>query len=240
MTSLRNLLFASAIAAGALAATSASAATQVYLNNIGYYNTAKVTINGSYGGSNFTNVQDLAVGLKLDVNYGVGPALPKYTLWGFCVDLFHNIAAGGGYQAPVNLQYMETGGTLYDGKGNTVDAAKTSKILGLANLGYHLVQDAVPDLQNKLSGIQAAIWSIEYASLNFVANDAPVEAYRQGYIALAPSLSGTGAYGLYAVDFKSQGFVIGVPEPATWAMMIVGFGLVGVTLRSSRRRPVAA
>jgi hypothetical protein len=28
-----------------------------------------------------------------------------------------------------------------------------------------------------------------------------------------------------------------VPEPATWAMMIVGFGLVGGVLRSQRRRP---
>lgn len=27
-----------------------------------------------------------------------------------------------------------------------------------------------------------------------------------------------------------------VPEPATWAMMLVGFGAIGVTLRGSRRR----
>jgi hypothetical protein len=27
-----------------------------------------------------------------------------------------------------------------------------------------------------------------------------------------------------------------VPEPATWAMMLVGFGAIGATLRSSRRR----
>jgi hypothetical protein len=29
-----------------------------------------------------------------------------------------------------------------------------------------------------------------------------------------------------------------VPEPATWAMMLVGFGLVGGAIRSSRRRPI--
>lgn len=27
-----------------------------------------------------------------------------------------------------------------------------------------------------------------------------------------------------------------VPEPATWAMMIAGFGLAGAALRSARRR----
>jgi hypothetical protein len=31
-----------------------------------------------------------------------------------------------------------------------------------------------------------------------------------------------------------------VPEPATWAMMIVGFGLVGAGLRLRRRREAAA
>jgi hypothetical protein len=29
---------------------------------------------------------------------------------------------------------------------------------------------------------------------------------------------------------------IGVPEPATWAMMLIGAGAVGVTLRMRRRR----
>lgn len=31
-----------------------------------------------------------------------------------------------------------------------------------------------------------------------------------------------------------------VPEPATWAMMIIGFGAIGSTLRSARRRAVLA
>ena len=31
-----------------------------------------------------------------------------------------------------------------------------------------------------------------------------------------------------------------VPEPATWAMMLVGFGLAGASLRRRNRRPVPA
>ena len=34
------------------------------------------------------------------------------------------------------------------------------------------------------------------------------------------------------------GFTGGVPEPASWVMMITGFGLVGGALRNMRRRPV--
>jgi len=36
------------------------------------------------------------------------------------------------------------------------------------------------------------------------------------------------------------GHLIGsVPEPATWAMMLVGFGLMGALLRVARRRRIA-
>lgn len=35
-----------------------------------------------------------------------------------------------------------------------------------------------------------------------------------------------------------QDVVAAVPEPASWAMMLGGFGLIGGTLRASRRRPI--
>ena len=38
------------------------------------------------------------------------------------------------------------------------------------------------------------------------------------------------------ITIKSAGIGSAVPEPATWAMMIVGFGAVGSMARSSRRR----
>ena len=43
---------------------------------------------------------------------------------------------------------------------------------------------------------------------------------------------------LYTNELAS--FAAGVPEPATWAMMIAGFGLVGANLRDTRRKRVTA
>jgi hypothetical protein len=42
----------------------------------------------------------------------------------------------------------------------------------------------------------------------------------------------------YDAEFTIPGgtsFVVAVPEPANWVTMLVGFGLVGVAMRSARR-----
>ena len=58
--------------------------------------------------------------------------------------------------------------------------------------------------------------------------------------------------GLYGNTYGTQGFkgtwdyagssaiLSGVPEPATWAIMIVGFGVTGATIRAARRRAKTA
>lgn len=54
----------------------------------------------------------------------------------------------------------------------------------------------------------------------------------------------TGATGLAAADalprFAATNFAAAVPEPATWAMLIAGFGLVGASLRRRQPHSVAA
>jgi hypothetical protein len=41
-----------------------------------------------------------------------------------------------------------------------------------------------------------------------------------------------GASGTFGIDDLN----LGVPEPATWAMMLVGLGLIGGGLRMARRK----
>lgn len=52
------------------------------------------------------------------------------------------------------------------------------------------------------------------------------------------SLSSSDPYGLAYDDFRFDAAARGVPEPAAWALMIVGFGLAGGALR--RHRAIAA
>ena len=51
--------------------------------------------------------------------------------------------------------------------------------------------------------------------------------------------SGTAYFNIHTNVFPSgeiRGFLSPVPEPAAWAMMLLGFGMVGAAMRSAKRR----
>ncbi|CAN7462522.1 PEPxxWA-CTERM sorting domain-containing protein [Phenylobacterium sp. LjRoot164] len=54
------------------------------------------------------------------------------------------------------------------------------------------------------------------------------------------TITGDGAGGVPAGFAVRLDSVAAVPEPATWAMMILGFGAAGVAIRGSRRRLAVA
>lgn len=228
MSSNRNWLFATALAVAAAAAAHAMAATEVHIDSMGFYNNAKVVITGP---GIYREADDNAE--KIVANFGLGPSADTFTVWGFCVDIFDRIDSGYFTQLPVDLQY-HIGDLTGDGNGHALSASQVQQIYGLAALGTGLIHSGSPDLQNKLSGIQGAIWAIEYPTLSFDGNTDALDAYIAGYVAQAPSLHGS-AYALLSDDGRTQDFVIGVPEPASWALMILGFGLIGLTLRGQRR-----
>jgi hypothetical protein len=57
-----------------------------------------------------------------------------------------------------------------------------------------------------------------------------------GFGALPDGLSFTSASGVFLVPEQGPG---GVPEPASWAMLVAGFGLVGATMRKRRMAVVS-
>ena len=95
------------------------------------------------------------------------------------------------------------------------------------------------DAPAQLAGIQQAIWTVEYPTSTFVATG-PYAAAQAGYAATfvqeAPHLTGSARF-IASDNGNVQGQITnvgGVPEPASWALMIAGFATVGAVARSRR------
>jgi hypothetical protein len=197
----------------------------------------------------------LAGAIGLDI---VGRSTP---LWVFCVDLYHDIGLGS-YSPP--LSYFVSP-VIYDSSapggasgstGNLLSPMVTSEIAYLADVGANLANQ--PNLTqaqlDDLTDIQGAIWQIEYPSVSITETMAGQDSAMAGYVHAAGvyvnayfHLHGSypgDPFGFYSQGGGyqgfgfSQGFTMGVPEPASWAIMITGIAGLGAVLR--RRRTVAA
>jgi hypothetical protein len=69
------------------------------------------------------------------------------------------------------------------------------------------------------------------AGETFQRNDVPILAGMENTITVSGITRGLGSYGGNLTFFPVQATV---PEPATWAMMLIGFGAVGFSLRRKR------
>lgn len=236
-----SAIAASAIIASFGAATAAEA-TIYNVTSAGLYSYGTVNMAGTitgYGGYN-SNVYAGALVLQGTTDGG-----QNFSVITFCFDLLHSINVGFNAQTGVSYSFssqpVSTDLSSGGGNGNALTAAQIEQMSGLANLGAWMFTNNVSDLTARISAIQAAIWSVEYglAASNFSAANAST--YYADY--LGRSFPGAATRVLVASD--AQGQLIGnvqgvglgnVPEPETWALMIVGFGLVGI---SSRRRKAA-
>lgn len=220
-----------AIVVGGLA-SAASAATELKVTSAGMYDRIKVSLSGP------VNRDVFAGPVKIEGSANGS----SFSVWAFCVDVFHDIAVGYGSQKSVDLTYAP-GVLNQNGAGMALTQAQVMKISDLAGYGLSLIGSGESDLRYKLSALQVAIWKIEYDGLSVSTGSARVDRYVDGFVAAA------GTYGMsanYVFDTagKSQGLMIpggsgtigipGVPEPATWALMISGFGAVGFALRRRR------
>lgn len=231
-------------------------ATAYYLNSLSMDTSHIADIQGPGGSHEYAYVGPVV----FHANEGTTPDTPTTDLLAFCVDIFHNIRLGDtglkyddNYDLTTDNKYQDnahpfTGAnTLLD-----VQIEQVGRLINYGRLVYN-GEAASADRSNKLAGLQGAIWQvINGPAYTVVAWDAPVQSYltdfsSAGYLAhlsgLGPvgknitMISETGKYGL--ADAR-QSFAFAVPEPATWALMITGFGFAGAMLRRDRRRAIRA
>ena len=220
MNSFGKSLVGAAMALCALGAASGAAASQVLVSDVSVYNwnTANIAGHGN----------EVSTGIVFNNAFLV-----------FCVDIQHNINVT--HYDPSLV--FEEGYLEYDGAGNAISEATPNRIGQLADLGAYYRATNIADLGNKLSAIQAAIWSIEYNTPVTFAGVSPSLGYLDAQVAQLLTVTDNGrgraraliahGPGLAGVQNMTTG---GVPEPATWTMMIFGFGLAGAMLR--RRQTV--
>ncbi len=220
--------------AAAISVTPVAAATNLHINSAGIYTPGSVVVSFPDGAKS-----EYSALINFTASKAGGSS---FDIIGFCVDLYHNIFVSVGSQLPISLDYHRAQLTS-DGNGIGLSSAQASQIGGLATLGFTIAGSSDSDKFVKLAAIQQAIWTIEYPTLSFDGSGsfAGQQAYADAFVAAAPSLRG-GARAFYADDGQTQGFVVaGVPEPASWALMIGGFVMVGASVRRRRAlRAVAA
>ena len=172
----------------------------------------------------------------------------------YCIDIYHDmylgpLNGGAGYAYhPEALTTDSKDSTSTAQLGDALSVTQLDKIGALVNYSAFLVSHPDANLANQLSAIQAAIWVVEN---NFSAGPHYTVSSNNGlnplitqYVndaAVAPYMPTGQTHTIFANDYGHQAFIIagGIPEPATWGLMIVGFGGVGAMLRQ-RRRLVAA
>lgn len=234
---LQGLLVAT-VAAGALAAAAPAGAVTLVSASMDTSNTAYIsgpgysTVNAYIGPVTFH--------AKNDDN-------SEYDFTAYCVDIYHDMFLGA-LNAPNGYAYHAEDLTT-DSKnstsshqlGNALDTLQLEEIASLLNLSALITKWNVADLSHKRAGIQGAIWEIENPNIT-VNGSALVNQYISKYKAhaVADPLSASEIHAVFADDFGHQAFAFanGVPEPATWTMMIMGFGGIGAMLR--RRRQAVA
>lgn len=228
-------------------ASPASAAFLVHLNSSAM--DTSYTANINYGSIHETAYSN---GVNFNVTEVVGG--DTYDLFSFCIDIFHNMSLGGLNDFYVSTYGDEPNPPLHDGSGGTLNALQTQYITTLVDIGFILHRDNPGDADASLrtAAIQAAIWEIEHPG-SITLNNAGASAGGSGtygsYFHDYLNLNGAGnriftlTDATYGSDHETnhQGFVVGwppeggVPEPATWGLMLLGFLGAGAAIRRQRQ-----
>jgi hypothetical protein len=238
-------------ACGVLAAGSVANAGPITVDSVGTYDnldsSIQVTLTGpglhlpgSYSATEYSTA----------ISLHESPSGPS--IWVFCVDLFHNVTVGG--QSPgltYNTQTLTTDTNPAGGSnpaphlGYLISPLQSQEINWLAGQGVNIIGG--PHDTNNVTAIQAAIWAIEYG-VTVTSSNATINGLITGWESAA-AFNGpfsSSATELYSTsDPLAQSFVTplgpnlttGVPEPSTWAMILLGFAGVGFMAYRRKSKP---
>ncbi|KRB80705.1 hypothetical protein ASE00_16865 [Sphingomonas sp. Root710] len=252
----KGLIRAALIAMAAWSSTGATAATIIgTLNSVGSGDTITlhaVRPNGSSfaaqvlnGMSTFTQTGGTST---IDL---VGPTAT--TFFAFCVEPYEDAALNASYSFTVDPVAQAAKSSIAGGIG----AAKALQIAQL--FGNYAPDLSAPMTAIQASALQVALWEIvselptnpfsvtagnTYFSTPGGANTTQVMDLAQSYLNYVSTAGSSApqAQGLTALTVNGNQDFIGqvvstAPEPATWMMLILGFGLVGHMLRNRRGSP---
>ncbi len=208
-------------AAGALSlvamASSADAATYTF-NPVSVVSGQTVTIAGTPSGTLVANT-----GMFKLTGISGSPDFDA-----FCVDLSRTISGPG-----VPPWLYDPSLTL--GPDAWSISFTTAQLDDVRKLAKHAFTNTLNAVER--AAMQVAIWKVLYPGFTYTSGVSGLIAQANTYhTTLLPTLTDTS--GIVFLDSrndpKTQGLVVMVPEPATWAMLITGFGLVGLGLRRRR------
>lgn len=203
---------------------------------------ATIVINSVGANPGFLNGSISLAGHFTNLNVGVGrfslsgteqPGNTPVSFLTYCIDLLHYIGNGSFEIKPLSLLVS--------------DATKRSQLTALITKTSALITGTTANDKNISAATQLAVWEIISETTNggyslgnglFKASgtNAATLGLAQTYLTGVTSGGWTPVAGqelriLYSPGNQSQVFIASVPEPASWAMMILGFGLIGFAVR---------
>ncbi len=231
-------------------------AAQVFLQSASMNTSRTAHINGPSGFHEYVYMAPIS----FTAFEGVDASGPSFDFLGFCVDIFHDISLGrlnlkydSTYDLTTNSKYLSnspfTGATALSG-------GQVTQVGRLVNYGSLLFANAPnnADKVNRLAALQGAIWQVINPGYSVTSGNAQVNSYIGAYSGAGydANLTGYGPVGRHitfiteigkygtGAAHQSFAFASPAPEPGTWGLLIVGFGLTGAVLRRRIAVPARA
>lgn len=115
---------------------------------------------------------------------------------------------------------------------NSLSIAYPGLAFSAANTGFTATPGSFGVMT--IGGLPSGVGSLATGTSDFVLQFIGAGSSPFSYLPLSFRYS-TGAGQAWSGDFQIDVINAAVPEPATWALMIAGFGLIGASLRTRRR-----